>query len=617
MESEKLYRREDFRDVLNVSLATVNNWIKTGIIPAPDKNGNFTMKTFSETISYLKKTGIKLNSRANRSQSSIKFMVYLGISNKQRRELLDEAVKTFEESDLSIEQGVVSLGWAILNYNNLLNKDSMVIKKLCTIMGEKPSSRIISVFKDFKIENNDDDFLGAFYQSIQNISAKSIAGSYYTPSYLLRDISIPLNSKVVDPCCGSGGILLKVLSKHHDPSLVWARDIDKIALFICEINLALFFSDPDMAAHVEYYDIICNGGQDLFADSDRYDIVISNPPWGSKLSRKEKDSLLLSYPQLHTTEVFSIALFNSINMLNEKGQLYFFLPESLLSVGAHKDIRKLLVNGNYDIEIKHLGNVFKGVQSKCFLLKLIKSESNKTAIKIENGYKYAIQRKNIVPPDYLIPISMDKNDKEIIQRIYSVQSAFLSNSDIFALGIVTGNNKANLMPKITGNAEPIYRGKDLDAYKFKKPEVYIEFMPEKYQQVAPIRYYRSRKIVYKFISNRIICVLDENKSLLLNSANLFIPKNYPMETIVCLFNSCFYSFLFQKKFNSNKVLKSHLQALPLPLFSKKEHDVIKDMYNELLKGNVDETELELYFMNYFKFDNEEYNYIRKAVYGNT
>ena len=74
MESEKLYRREDFRDVLNVSLATVNNWIKTGIIPAPDKNGNFTMKTFSETISYLKKTGIKLNSRANRSQSSIKFM---------------------------------------------------------------------------------------------------------------------------------------------------------------------------------------------------------------------------------------------------------------------------------------------------------------------------------------------------------------------------------------------------------------------------------------------------------------------------------------------------------------------------------------------------------------
>jgi hypothetical protein len=111
-----------------------------------------------------------------------------------------------------------------------------------------------------------------------------------------------------------------------------------------------------------------------------------------------------------------------------------------------------------------------------------------------------------------------------------------------------------------------------------------------YQQIAPIEYYRQNKIAYRFISDKLICVLDANNSLLLNSANLFISDVYPMETIVSLFNSDIYTFIYKKKFHSNKVLKSHLQDLPLPVFSDDMHKYIYKLYHatfDITNGNIE------------------------------
>lgn len=46
-----------------------------------------------------------------------------------------------------------------------------------------------------------------------------------------------------------------------------------------------------------------------------------------------------------------------------------------------------------------------------------------------------------------------------------------------------------------------------------------------------MEHYRSRKIIYKFISDKIICVLDEKQHLVLNSANIIISNRYPMEIL--------------------------------------------------------------------------------------
>jgi len=76
------------------------------------------------------------------------------------------------------------------------------------------------------------------------------------------------------------------------------------------------------------------------------------------------------YPELSTTEAFAVALYKATKMMSEEGELYFFLPHSFLNVSTHKNIRKHILNSISQIEIKLLGNAFKGVLSEAILLKL-------------------------------------------------------------------------------------------------------------------------------------------------------------------------------------------------------------------------------------------------------
>ena len=97
-------------------------------------------------------------------------------------------------------------------------------------------NKIKNFFIRYEIPNLDDNILGAFYQSIQSVSQKSHKGSYYTPSELLTEIKIPPEKTILDPCCGSGGILLNVLDKTHNSTKIFARDIDETVLKMCFIN---------------------------------------------------------------------------------------------------------------------------------------------------------------------------------------------------------------------------------------------------------------------------------------------------------------------------------------------------------------------------------------------
>lgn len=241
---------------------------------------------------------------------------------------------------------------------------------------------------------------------------------------------------------------------------------------------------------------------DLFSLKDeKYDFIITNPPWGSKLEKKQKDFLLHNYSFLDTTEVFSIALYNSLKKLSDKGKLYFFLPESILNVSTHKNIRKYLLNSHRNIEIFPLGKAFKGVLSECILLKLSEITKKENYISVEKEEKYKLHIKNISSPNYFIPYDVCEIDNTILNKIYSARSIKLSKDTKFALGIVTGNNKKYIHEEKLKEDEPIFRGKDIQPYRLGQPKNFIKFDPEIFQQVAPVEMYRSKKL---FINSLVI-----------------------------------------------------------------------------------------------------------------
>ena len=603
------FAKKDIQNRLNISLATVNNWIKTGVIPSPE-NGYYTKDVYSNLIKTIENSNDRLQSRANRSNKNSSNIIFLGIKDKKRKELLLELVEEFKKNKLSVIESIACLGKQILIDNNLYDEKSEIYLKINKIYSGN------NIFKNFHIENKNDDILGAFYQSIQSISSKSKDGSFYTPAEILTSITIPESAKVLDPCCGSGSILINTLSKNHNPDNIYAFDIDETALLICHINLILFFNNASISPHIKKHDLIFSEKMDLFSmDNEKYDFIVTNPPWGSKLSKSEKDVLLHNYPLLDTTEVFSIALYNSLEKVSEKGSLNFFLPESILNVSTHKNIRKFLLDSHRNIEILPLGMAFKGVQSECVLLKLSEITTTEPQIIVKKDTTYKLNAKNISAPDYFISYNVSENDDNILNKIYSAKSVKLSANTKFALGIVTGNNKKYVHETKATNEEAIFRGKDILPYKLKSPEVFINFTPEVFQQVAPIEMYRSKKIVYKFISDKITCALDNN-SLVLNSANVIISQDYPMEILVCLFNSPIYSFVYQKKFKSKKVLKQHFQDFPLPVLNSDLTKSFYDIYSDIFAGNANQERVDKIICNYFNISGTEYNYIKECVYGN-
>ena len=84
---------------------------------------------------------------------------------------------------------------------------------------------------------------------------------------------------------------------------------------------------------------------------------------------------------------------------------------------------------------------------------------------------------------------------------------------------------------------------------------------------------------------------------------------------MALFNSCLYQFIFQKKFSSIKVLRSHLEQLPLPLL---ERDVLAKLCKNVdaaIAGDLDSSEIDDFIFSQFNLYDQEIQRVRKAVNG--
>jgi hypothetical protein len=93
----------------------------------------------------------------------------------------------------------------------------------------------------------------------------------------------------------------------------------------------------------------------------------------------------------------------------------------------------------------------------------------------------------------------------------------------------------------------------------------------------------------------------------LNSANIVIPRieGYPIKVIAALFNSSPYQFLFQKKFSSIKVLRSHIEQLPLPEWDQKTFEELLKLLDTVMQGKSSFKELDKYIINKFNFTPKE------------
>ena len=193
-------------------------------------------------------------------------------------------------------------------------------------------------------------------------------------------------------------------------------------------------------------------------------------------------------------------------------------------------------------------------------------------------------------------------------------SRYNLSESIWALGIVTGNNKEKLFSMQESDMEPIFTGKEISKYCLKPPQKYIRYDRSQFQQVAKDEIYRAdEKLVYKFISSKLVFAYDAAQRLFLNSANILIP-NIPrmsVKTVMAFLNSKLYSYLYKKLFGEIKILKGNLLELPFPEISTEENREIEHLVNQIMESYDSELDEKLQNLIYkiYNLSNMEIEYL--------
>ena len=218
--------------------------------------------------------------------------------------------------------------------------------------------------------NNHKQFQVLSDQFEQELSSsfKKDHGIYYTDIKLSEDIvnflSIPFNSSIIDPCCGSGAFIQSLLQKGYTD--VYGCDFDEETVKTCASITGcknLFCQDtigPESSV------ILTAVGHAQF------DYVIGNPPYApisSTVGLNSSDTFK-KLVSSSGNNLYVAALYRAFEIAREDGIISVIIPKSLLHIKTYSKIRKYILENKSIISIVELGIHFKEVRGEQIVLTL-------------------------------------------------------------------------------------------------------------------------------------------------------------------------------------------------------------------------------------------------------
>lgn len=604
--NENLISLKDLCNLLSVSIATGKNWIKLGKIVPTSSVDN--VQYFSLDYAIKIKNSIQnqdnsfLKSRRNKKYVSGNsfYSSYISQNSKnlQNVENIINAINDLELGDVKPE--IISTVIVYYARQWVCGKNLFLLDDIVESFGYSEDFIINNpqIFSYVIEYEPNEDVLGLLYLSLRNLGIRKSTGAYYTPTNIVKKLCANLfnnfdykDKTVLDPCCGTGNFILQLpvdcLAKD-----VFASDIDLMSVLITRINYALKFNVVDknlICSNIR----VCNCLEKTF--DEKYDLIIGNPPWGFEFSDEEKLFLQKKYDCAVSSNIesYDVVVEQSLRNLKNDGVLSFVLPEAFLNVKTHTPIRKFLMKENSIRLIEYFGDVFNGVQCPSVNIQFV--HDNKpfsiSQMRVLTKKKSFVIGKNRKVFPSCFNFLMTDEEYLLIEKISSNKNVVtLKNNAIFALGIVTGNNSKYISSTKTSANELILKGGDICKYRFKNPEYYINFEPDNFQQVAPIEVYRAEeKLFYKFISNNLIFAYDNQQTLSLNSCNIVIPQinGLSVKYVMAFLNSSVAQFFFKKQFNSIKVLRSHIEQIPIIKCDKSLQVEVENLVDEIIVASDD------------------------------
>jgi len=452
-----------------------------------------------------------------------------------------------------------------------LKKNSLGISKLISRSNKsqkttnESSENIQSILSSLK-KGDVNEHTATLYENSLSESVRNKEGIYYTgltiASDMLRHVSVTESTTFLDPCCGCGDFIMAAIQKGIRVENIYGFDTDAYAVEITRRRI--FAKTGQKAIHIVNADFL------IIAKniSKSFDLIYTNPPWGKKIAKEEKLRLGNMYDCGESVDTCSLFLFASLEVLSQNGFLGFLFPESILNISSFQSLRKKLIT-NRLLEIKDYGRPFKGILTKAYSIILEKTlPFEKQKIKCFTEVQYERKQSSFyINPKHILNIWVKPSEQTVIDFLFAIPHTSLFNAANWGLGIVTGDNHNKCKSQQEKGWIPVYRGKDISHEGLVSPSLFINSDLSNCQQVASLNlYYAKEKIIYRFISNKLVFYCDTEQKLILNSANMLVLKElFPLSSkqLVSLLNSRLMNWIFDKVFHTHKILRGDLETLPI------------------------------------------------------
>lgn len=177
---------------------------------------------------------------------------------------------------------------------------------------------------------------------------KKELGAFYTPlrtvEYMVRKLGkISPEAKILEPCGGDGIFIKELIRQGVKPSqiIVW------------DINPNVKKSIEDLGVQFENCDTLLTKNINPFFN-DKYDFVITNPPYLNKQSKYMKENkfkLRKKFREVGCYDTYSMFMYLGVNFLKEGGKLCFIISDTFLTLGTHKRLREFILRNTKVKEI--------------------------------------------------------------------------------------------------------------------------------------------------------------------------------------------------------------------------------------------------------------------------
>lgn len=413
------------------------------------------------------------------------------------------------------------------------------------------------------------NYLGDEYESCLSDSYRNKEGIYYTATNIVCDLFfIPKenikNATFCDPCCGSGNFIIRALELGFRPENVFGFDVDPVAVEITKARIRQFCGYESSNILVKDFLSVASSGS-----TQRFDHIYTNPPWGKKLTKEEKELFGAIFRTGSSVDTCSLFFFACLSCLSRGGTLGLLLPESFFNISTfeHARLKALSLNINRLVDYD---KAFKGLLTKAQAIILTnKPREQYDSIKCEKsgGSTQRSIGSFLSNPKAILNLHCDHESAATLDYLFSIPHIRLAEQASWGLGIVTGNNQKFVVSSAKEGYVAVFKGSDISQNGLKRPSSYIPSDLSQYQQVAPLRLYQAKeKLIYKFISSRLCFFCDTEQRFVLNSANILIPnEDFPVSTKILgeLLSGDFMNWIFTSIFNTHKVLRGDIESLPI------------------------------------------------------